>query len=353
MTSRQRVQALLNGKLPDRPPLYDVIRNDAIIEHFGKAGLDPETAAQTTIDAHSAALDATKGFYRLPEFEPGRTEINAEGCRVVYQRWTSWTEHEVYASASEYVEAKTKNLPERRDWNEIDETLAVSSNNKWLELERKSGDLTRDYGLAGPPRLDEMFSAVGLEAFSYYMADCPDAIRRQVEFRFEKLLRALEHVSVPQSAPVISEACDMAFKTGLIFPPSFLREVFIPGYAKISAKAHELGKKMLFHSDGNLSEILDDLVDAGIDLLHPVEPLAGMDPGEIHRRYPHLILCGTIDVSQLLPYGTPDQISDQVTRNIEETEGNIMIGSSTEINNEVPLRNYLALHETVLNYSYT
>ena len=352
MTSRERVHTLLDGRLPDRPPLYDVIRNDAILEHFGKAKLEPDTAQQTVIDAHSAALDATKSFYRLPEFEPGRTEINKEGLKVVYQRWTTWTEHKTYASTDEYVAAKKRNMEGQLEWNESDESLLATSNELWLDLEQKSGDIVRDYGIAGPARLDGMFSSVGLEAFSYFLADCPDVIRRQVEFRFDKLLQALEHISIPTSAPIIAEGCDMAFKTGLIFSPSFLREVFVPGFARICTKAHSLGKKVLFHSDGDLTDILDDLVEAGIDLLHPIEPLAGMDPGEIHRRYPHLILCGTIDVSQLLPYGTPEQISDQVKRNIESIEGKIMVGSSTEVNNEVPLENYLALHETVLKYSY-
>jgi len=41
-----------------------------------------------------------------------------------------------------------------------------------------------------------------------------------------------------------------------------------------------------------------------------------------------------------------------VKHNIEAAEGMIMIGSSTEVHNEVPLRNYLALHEAVLNYRY-
>ena len=120
----------------------------------------------------------------------------------------------------------------------------------------------------------------------------------------------------------------------------------------ICQAVHRKGRKVLFHSDGNLWDILDDLVEAGIDLLHPVEPLAGMDPAQVHRRYPDLILCGTIDVSQLLPFGTEQEIIDQVVRNIEATEGRIMVGSSTEINNEVPLKNYLVLHETVLGYRY-
>ena len=94
------------------------------------------------------------------------------------------------------------------------------------------------------------------------------------------------------------------------------------------------------------------IAEAGIDLLHPLEPLARMDPGRVHRRYPHLILCGTIDVSQLLPYGTPQQIADQVARNVEATEGQIMVGSSTEVHDGVPLENYLALHEAVLGYAY-
>ena len=44
MTSTERVKTLLGGHLPDLPPLYDVIRNDAVLEHFGGEKLSPETA---------------------------------------------------------------------------------------------------------------------------------------------------------------------------------------------------------------------------------------------------------------------------------------------------------------------
>jgi hypothetical protein len=44
MTSTERVKTLLGGQLPDRPPLYDVIRNDAVLELFGEEKLSPETA---------------------------------------------------------------------------------------------------------------------------------------------------------------------------------------------------------------------------------------------------------------------------------------------------------------------
>ena len=106
----------------------------------------------------------------------------------------------------------------------------------------------------------------------------------------------------------------------------------------------------MFHSDGYLMEILDDLVEAGIDLINPVEVASGMDIKKIHHRYPDLIMAGGIDVSTLLPYGSPQEVRDTVKRSIEEAEGKIMVGSSTEMNNNVPLENVLALYNTAKNY---
>lgn len=352
MTSVERIKVLLAGKLPDRPPFYDVIRNDAVLEHFGAAELTPETVQQTVVRAHVAALDATKSFYRLPEFNPGRIAIEPNGCKTTFQRWTSWTEHAVFESTDAYAQAKAQCTADPWDWNDGDQATLDQATREWRELTDTSGDIVRNYLFPGPPRLDQLFPEVGLEFFSYCMADCPDILHRQIEHRFEKLVQAVEHSDLPDDVLIIDETCDMAFKTGLLFPPDFLRQSFIPGYTRLCEALHNKGRKVLFHSDGNLWDILDDLVKAGIDLFHPVEPLAGMDPGEVHKRYPNLILCGTIDVSQLLPYGTEQEVIDQVVRNIEATEGKIMVGSSTEINNEVPLKNYLALHETVLGYTY-
>jgi hypothetical protein len=75
-----------------------------------------------------------------------------------------------------------------------------------------------------------------------------------------------------------------------------------------------------------------------------------MDVGVIHRRYPKIFMAGGIDVSQLLPFAKPQEIRDVVKKAIDDAERKIMIGSSTEVHNEVPLENYLALSEAVLDY---
>ncbi|MBW8017711.1 MAG: hypothetical protein FVQ82_16170 [Planctomycetes bacterium] len=80
-----------------------------------------------------------------------------------------------------------------------------------------------------------------------------------------------------------------------------------------------------------------DIVNAAVSLIIKAALLAARFSGRARKQ---------------LSFGTAQEIIDQVVRNIEATEGRIMIGSSTEINNEVPLKNYLALHEAVLGYRY-
>ena len=352
MTSLQRVAALLDGHLPDRPPIYDTLRNDAVIRHFAGEELSPANVEQAVITAHARALDATKGFFKVPHLGPDDEIVDESQRRISRHRWTNWEHPVSYASSQEYARIKGAATAGPWQWTAANQRALETQRAAWLELQARSGDLARDWGYAGPPRLDHLFTEVGLEDFSYFLADCPEVIHRQIEHRWEMVLYAIDALPLPESALVVNEACDMAFKTGLIFSPAFLRRSFFPGFGRVCHALHARGVKVAFHSDGNLMPVMDDLVGAGIDLLHPVEPLAGMEPGEIHRRYPQLILLGTIDVSQLLPLGTPQQIRDQVVRNIEVTEGRIMVGSSTEVHNDVPLANYLAMHDAVTGYQY-
>ena len=176
MTSRDRVKTLLRGELPDRPPLYDVIRNDAVIEHFGGEKLTRDNARSVVVRAHSQALDATKSFYRLPNFDLGTT---ATGTGETLQRWTVWKHVVTYSSSEKYVRTKKMLTAEPWTWTAEDRRALDISGDEWSMLQRTAGDICMDFGFPGPPRLDGMFSEIGLEAFSYYMIDCPDIIHRQ------------------------------------------------------------------------------------------------------------------------------------------------------------------------------
>jgi hypothetical protein len=91
---------------------------------------------------------------------------------------------------------------------------------------------------------------------------------------------------------------------------------------------------------------MGDLVATGIDGLNPLEILAGMEPGPLRRKYPNLVLTGGIDVSDLLVFGTPDQVREACRAAIRDTGGvGYFMGSSTELHWDVKVENALAMFE--------
>jgi len=344
--SMQRVRAVIDGDQPDRTPLYDLLRNDAVLSHFAGETLSLENAPEVVFRAYEPAVDATRPAVRLPGEE--KTVTLPDGRKQRHLRWTVWTEPVRYPDPEAYARAK-RDLLEQADFTwgpDQDRQIA----DFLADVDTHRHRLGEVYFLpaAGSVSLGGLYMEIGLEMFSYVLADYPDLINDLLEYQTRFIVGWIEHLPPDHGLHGVTVFDDIAYKTGPFLSPTWFERNYLPRLALVMDAYHARGIKVQFHSDGNLMPILDGLVDAGIDGLNPLEVLAGMDAGEIHRRHPHLFLTGGIDVSQLLPYGTPAQIRDAVHRAIDAAEGRIMIGSSTELNNEVPLRNYLALREAVL-----
>lgn len=234
----------------------------------------------------------------------------------------------------------------RGQQRELDANLTKTAQDR-----QKLGEVFLFPGISGPGLMG-LYGEVGLEDFSYYLADCPDIIIELLECNTIMASTWARHLPTDHGIEAGFLGDDIAFKSGPLLNPRWMKEHYFPRLARIIDAHHARGIKVLFHSDGDLNPILDDLVQAGIGGLNPIEVLAGMDVADIHRRHPHLFLAGGIDVSQLLPFGSPQQVKDAVKQTIDAAQGRIMIGSSTELNNEVPLKNYLALRDTVLENTY-
>lgn len=344
--SIERVRAVLRGQPPDRAPLYDLLRNDAVIEYFTGCALTVENGPDLVYRAYAPAVDATRPAVR----PPGRQESVTlpDGRRQRAFRWTTWTDPVRYASAADYAAAKRRLLaafdpawtPARRA--ALEQTLAGHAGAR-----RRLGEVFFFPG--GPaPGLMGIIGEVGLEAFSYYLVDLPGLVEELLEVNTQNAIAWIDHLPEDHRIEAVFCGDDIAFKTGPLLAPAWFDAHYLPRLARVCAAYHRRGIRVLFHSDGNLLSLLDGLVAAGIDGLNPLEVLAGMDPDVVHRRHPHLFLAGGIDVSQLLPHGTPQQVRDAVRRAVDACEGRLLVGSSTELNDAVPLRNYLALREAVL-----
>jgi len=269
------------------------------------------------------------------------------------ERWTSWI-----------VERPWHDIPGLIEWikGEIRRTEALAFDRSYIDNYRAHVQGWLDAFSAADPTgrgdptvliiesgvgLDTMFWVAGLENFSYLLADSPDLVEEWLDARNRAELRRVAAIADPDLTPIVLTYDDIAYKTGPIFSPKWLRRCWAPRLKALNDAWHTRDTFCLYHSDGNLFPVLDDLVAAGIDGLNPLEVLAGMTVGAVRQRYPRLFLTGGIDVSQLLSFGTPDEVRAACRQAIAEAgRRGYFLGSSTELHWDVSLENALAMFES-------
>jgi hypothetical protein len=343
------VEQACQGLRPARTPIFDLLLNDAIIEHFGGARLDGANDEEVSIRAVSTALDGSRHI-AIPDVD-GRTWHDAQGNLHIAARWTSWIQTHALTSEEQWVGWI------KADIEQLESQPAPTAAECAAEEMRQAALNQRLHGTAyihctpSTAINDMLFGRnLGLAMFSYLWADERDLIlrwMRAIEAQQQRNILRTAHRSRSNLAMIYS---DVAFKQHPMFSPHTFRAFgFFDDVAAICAACHARGLQVIFHSDGDIMSLVNDLVAAGIDGLNPLEKAAGMDVYALRRRYPQLILVGGVDVTHLLREGTPDDVRAETQRMIRElgSEGRLLIGSSTEVSDHVPLANYLAFRDEV------
>jgi uroporphyrinogen decarboxylase len=125
-----------------------------------------------------------------------------------------------------------------------------------------------------------------------------------------------------------------------------------PWYRKIGEVLEEAGLPFIYHSDGNILEIMDDLAECGIKAIHPVEPQA-MDIVEVKRRFgDRFCIFGNIDLDYTLTRGSVDEVVVQVKERLRKLApgGGYGVSASNSIPDYVRPQNYRAMVETAMKY---
>ena len=197
--------------------------------------------------------------------------------------------------------------------------------------------------------LDDVRHRLGLELFSYIEADEPGVISEALEAMTERNIAECHAIADASLSPVVLTYGDIAYKNRLIHSPEYLRREFFPRLKRLNDAWHAHGLKCLFHSDGYLMEVMEDLIEAGIDGLNPVETVAGMDLKEVRETYGNRVfIAGGIDMSQLLSNGTPDEVREVCRQAIRDAYPGYFMGSTTEADNSCRLENLLAMYEVAM-----
>jgi uroporphyrinogen decarboxylase len=145
---------------------------------------------------------------------------------------------------------------------------------------------------------------------------------------------------------MISVTGDIAMQDRIIMGPDTWRAVDKPRMAKLIADCRAINPDVFFyiHSDGNVMALMDDLVEIGFNVINPVQPEC-MDPVEVKRRWGDKItIHGGISLQRTLPFGTVQQVRDEVETLIRTCgyNGGLVVFPSNVIQPDTPLENIIA-----------
>lgn len=145
---------------------------------------------------------------------------------------------------------------------------------------------------------------------------------------------------------------DIADQRNLMMSLPMWRKYFKDRYATMFAAFKKKNKDIVlaYHSCGNCQGILDDMIEIGLDVLNPIQPLA-MDPYDIKRRYgDKLTLFGAVDVQHLLPYGTSDEVMNTVReyKKVLGEGGGYILSPAHHIQSDTGLEKIKAFYKAAL-----
>jgi uroporphyrinogen decarboxylase len=148
---------------------------------------------------------------------------------------------------------------------------------------------------------------------------------------------------------------DLGFQDRCYVRPELYRERIKPYHRRlVEAIKSKTGAKVLLHSDGSVYSIIADLIDIGVDALNPVQvSAAGMDSRRLKEEFgADMSFWGGIDTHQVLPFGSPEDVRNEVKTRIQDMGpgGGYVLASVHNIQAEVPPENIVAMFDSALEY---
>ncbi len=156
---------------------------------------------------------------------------------------------------------------------------------------------------------------------------------------------------------IIISGTDFGMQNSLMISPQLFRDLWKPFYRQMNDWVHtNTSWKTFFHTDGAVMSLLDDFVEMGVDILNPVQcSAAGMDAETVKTKYADQLVFwgGGVDTQKTLPFGTPEEVRQEVRERIRifGEGGGYVFNTIHNILTNTPDENLLALYEAALDCS--
>jgi uroporphyrinogen decarboxylase len=315
VTGRERILTALDGREPDRVPIaLAFYRVDAVA--LAPRGAWRDDLVDVRFVDFPLSVEERELRRRAAPFE-GDTRI---GSPAQVARYATWRYRPERSSDGNPLERATDLADlERFPFPRVSGPRVVDG------LARQVDELHRAGLAAGgnTPHLGgELFESAwrlrGLENFLIDLVSRKDMAHFLLD-RLAELARHNASTLARAGVDVLALDDDVGMPGRMLISPSTWREFFKPRMAGIIAAARTARPdvRILYHSDGTIEPIVDDLVELGVDALNPLQP-EHMDAARIRRRYgPRLALWGTVGRQTTFAFGTPEAIRREVRARVE------------------------------------
>ena len=340
MNSRERVLLAIDHHEPDRVPLDwsgEPEVSAALQAHFGLHSHE-ELLRHLHVDLRHVGLHL-RG-------DPGRPAVG--GLEDIWGvRHTPRTQYSGYVYYHPLAHLETRKDLDDFPWPD---PAALDYESYPAELDAV-GDFARVGGWSNRI-LWTGIEMVGLEKFMFMLFEQPDLVhallRRITDYCYEVGARC--YPLVRGKLDIVSHVSDFGTQQAPWLSLPMWREFVKPHFARLFALAKENGFKVYLHSDGAIRSLIPDLIEMGLDILDPIQVrAAGMDPAGLKREFgDRLTFHGAIDVQYTLPFGTRDEVRDEVLERLRTLGpgGGFILNNSHSLLPEFPLGNIVTMYET-------
>jgi len=195
----------------------------------------------------------------------------------------------------------------------------------------------------------------------WYVSTCTrkDYVKKVFEGQFEIAIENYKRIFKAVGNiidTVYVSGTDFGMQQGLFISLDTYRELFKPFHKRVNRWIHEnTGWKCFVHTCGSVYELIPDLIDAGFDILNPVQISAKyMDPVKLKKEYGRDIVFwgGGVDTQKTLPIGTPSQVKEEVKKLVDifNSDGGYVFNTVHNVQANVPIENLVALVEAIHEY---
>jgi uroporphyrinogen decarboxylase len=223
------------------------------------------------------------------------------------------------------------------------------------ECENAIASAPQDFALMGvmwSAHFQDACAAFGMETALMKMLTEPELFRAVIDRIVEFYLKANEifYSASKGKLDAVLIGNDLGGQKGLMLSPESIKEFVLPGTRKLVAQAKSYGLKVIHHSYGSIYEIIPDLIEAGVDAIHPIQALAHkMEAGSLKNDFGDKVsFCGGVDTQDLLVNGSAEDVRMKIDelRQIFPT-GLIVSPSHEALMPDVPPQNIEAFFDAL------